>query len=207
MKRKQKSDALQGAPLEVLEAFNRLNDMRKAFALALPTADSQKHAARLAGYSDKTAESLAFKMANHPDVKVVVGYLTTTFAAEVVTHAKDSIERTIDEVCRVGLADPRTLFDEKGNLLPIKEWPEDIARAVSSIESFEEYQGRGEDREAIGMVRKVKFHGKLDAIDKLAKIKGFYRPEKIEHTHRVQGLADVLSEIDGAGTGPGSGAG
>jgi hypothetical protein len=53
------------------------------------------------------------------------------------------------------------------------------------------------------MVRKVKFHGKLDAIDKLAKIKGYYRPEQHEHTHRVTGMAGVLEEIDGAGTGPG----
>lgn len=206
MTRKTQNDQLKGAPTRVLEAFNRLNEKQKTFALALPTAKSQKDAARLAGYSEKTAKSLAFRLANHADIKVVVGYLTTPTleaAADVVAVAKDSVERTVEEICRIGLADPRTLFDDDGKLLPISEWPDDIARAVSSIESFEEYQGRGEDREAIGMVRKVKFHGKIDAIDKLAKIKGFYRPEQHEHTHRVQGLSDLLHEIDGAGCGPG----
>lgn len=205
MTRKTQTDPLRGAPAAVLDSFNRLNAKQKAFALALPSASSQKEAARLAGYSENTAVSLAFKTANHPDVKVVVGYLTDTAAAVVVAEVKDSVERTIGELCRISLADPRTLFDDEGRLLPIKEWPDDIARAVSSIESFEEYQGRGEEREAVGMVRKVKFHGKIDAIDKLAKIKGFYRPEKHEHTHRVQGMSDVLDEIDGASTGPGAG--
>ncbi|NUS39396.1 MAG: terminase small subunit [Lysobacter sp.] len=203
MSTKAPKDPLRGAPAEVVDAYKRLNDKQKAFALALPSADSQKHAARLAGYSEKTAQALAFRMVQNPDVRIVVDYLTTGQAAAEVVVAKDSVERTIEEVCRVALADPRTLFDDDGNLLPIKDWPDDIARAVSSIESFEEYQGRGEDRQAVGMVRKVKFHGKLDAVDKLAKIKGFYRPEQHEHTHRVAGMAGVLADIDGAGTGPG----
>lgn len=203
MSSKAKTDPMKGAPAEVLDAYNRLNDKQKAFALALPSAESQKAAARLAGYSEKTAQAVAFKTAAKPDVKVVVGYLTRSTAAEVVVEARDSVDRQMAELCRIGLVDPRTLFDEHGNLLPIKEWPEDAARAVSSIESFEEYEGRGEDRVATGMVRKVKFHGKIEAIDKVLKVKGGYRPEQHEHTHRVQGLGDILTEIDGANTGPG----
>lgn len=206
MRTKSKTDPLKGAPAKVVAAFKRLSEKRKAFALAMPTADSQKHAARLAGYSEKTAQSLAFKLLKDPDVKAVVDYLSKGSmeqAAEVVVHAKDSVERTVAELCRVALVDPRELFDDVGRLLPIHDWPEDVARAVSSIESFEEYQGRGEDREAIGMVRKVKFHSKIEGIDKLARIRGFYRPDQHEHTHRVHGLGELLDEIDGAGTGPG----
>lgn len=196
-------EQLRQAPTRVLEAFNRLNEKQKAFALARPLAASDVDAARAAGYAEGTAKRLAFQTAGKPDVRVVVGYLQGSHAQDVVGHAKDSVDRQLEELCRVALVDPRNLFDEHGNLLPIKEWPEDAARAVSSIESFEEYEGKGKDRVAIGMVRKLKFHGKIEAIDKVLKVKGGYRPEQHEHTHRVQGLGDILNEIDGAGTGPG----
>lgn len=203
MATKKQPDQLKEAPKRVLDAFNRLTPKEKAFALTRPLAQSDVDAMRSAGYSEQTAKKLAFKTAAKKDVQVVVEYLQGTHAQQAVTHAKDSVERQLEELCRIALVDPRGLFDEHGNLLPIREWPEELARAVSSIESFEEYDGRGEDRKAIGMVRKIKFHGKIDAIDKVLKVKGGYRPEQHEHTHRVQGLADILEEIDGAGTGPG----
>lgn len=194
---------LKEAPKRVIDAYNRLTPLRKAFALARPLAKSDVEAAVTAGYAEQTAKKVGFQTAALPDVKVVVQYLLESTAQVVVTQAKDSVERQLEELCRIGLVDPRLMFDDLGNLLPVKEWPEDVARAVSSIESFEEYEGRGEDRKAVGMVRKIKFHGKIEAIDKVLKVKGGYRPEQHEHTHRVQGLGDLLNEIDGAGTGPG----
>lgn len=201
MPKKTKPEQLREAPQRVLDAYNRLNPKQKAFALALPKAKSQVEAMHLAGYAKSTAEKLAFKTAGHKDVQAVVGYLTETVAEQQLGQSKDSLERQIEELVRVGLADPRTLFDDLGRMLPIREWPDDIARSVSSIESFEEYQGKGDEREAIGTVRKVKFHMKLDAIDKIAKIRGYYRPQQHEIKH--QGLSTILEEINGADTGPG----
>lgn len=43
---------LKGAPAEVLDAFRRLKDKQRAFALAIPLVDSLAEAAVLAGYSD-----------------------------------------------------------------------------------------------------------------------------------------------------------
>lgn len=201
MKSEKTPQPLREAPKDVVEAYNRLNPKQKAFALALPTAASQIEAAKQAGYSEGTAKSLAFKVADNPYVKVVTGYLLGTLSNATLVTAKDSLERQLQELCHIGLADPRELFDDEGRLLPIKEWPESAARAVSSIESFEEYQGRGEDREAIGMVRKVRFHGKIAAIDQVSKIKGYHRPQQVEHKH--SGLGSILAEINGAETGPG----
>lgn len=206
----EKSGKMNDAPAEVLESFKKLTDKQRAFALAMPLAQSQTGAARLAGYADKTAEKLAFKLASHPDIKKVVDYLAGKLHAPVVEDAKDSVDRMLDELCRAALADPRTMFDENGCMLPIQDWPDDIARAVSSIESFEEYQGRGDEREAIGMVRKVRFVGKTDAIDKVSKIKGYYRPERHEHTGpgggpmQMKQVGEVLDLIDGHDTGIGA---
>lgn len=187
MNSKSKTEPLKGAPAEVLDAFNRLNDKRKAFALALPTAESDVEAARLADYSEKTAKAMAFKLAKDPNVVLVVDYLRTGVQtgvqeadAEAIAEASATLKSTVQELCRITELDPRALYDDNGRLLPMKDWPADAARAVASIESYEEYEGRGADRVAVGIVRKVKFHPKIEGINTLSRIKGWNKPDRLE---------------------------
>ena len=42
-------------------------------------------------------------------------------------------KRTLREVARLAYADPRELFDEHGNLRPIREWPDYLAAAIGKI--------------------------------------------------------------------------
>lgn len=66
----------------------------------------------------------------------------------------DWVLRTLAEEKAADLAD---LFDDAGNVLPVREWPAVFRRGVVvGIESFEEYAGRGEERTVTGMVRKIK---------------------------------------------------
>lgn len=187
------------APEEVAQAFARLNPMQRALALALPTAKDHETAMREAGYAASTARKQAGRIAKHPDIATVVNWII----GNAISAASDSVERMIQELCRIALYDPRGLFDDKGNLLPIHDWPEDLARCVSSLDVFEEFAGKGDEREFVGFTKKLRLFNKIDAIDKVSKIRGYYRPEQHEHTHRVEGLAGLLKEIDGADTGPG----
>ena len=201
MKTGETPQPLREAPAAVAQAFTRLNPKQKAFALALPTAASQVEAAKKAGYSERMAEKQAFVVAANPYVKVVVDYLTAATVGKELGEARDSLERQLQELCHIGLADPRRMYDDNGNILPIKDWPDDIARAISSIETNEIWAGSGEDRQAIGLTRKVRFHAKIAAIDQVSKIKGYHRPQQVEHKH--SGLGSILAEINGAETGPG----
>lgn len=190
---------LDGAPENVVAAFKRLSGKQRVFVLALPTAASHEAAMVQAGYTETYARKRAGIAAKHPDVVTVLNWIVS----EAVEAARDSVERVLRELCDVSFTDPLTIFDEADNIRPIREWPEDMRRALAGIEVFEEYQGRGKDREFIGRTKKVKFWNKLDGLEKVAKIKGYMQPEKVEHTHRVEGLAGLLAEIDGSDTGPG----
>lgn len=190
---------LADAPADVVAAYNKLSKLQKAFALALPKAASHEDAMLSAGYAPQTARKLAGQVAKHPGVQTVVNWIVS----QAVVEAKDSVERLIAELCHVGLTDPIGIFDDNDNVLPIRLWPEDMRRALSGIEVFEEFEGRGAQRTSIGYTKKVKFWNKVDALEKIAKIRGYLQPEKHEHVHRVEGMAGLLAEIDGADTGPG----
>lgn len=43
-------------------------------------------------------------------------------------------DRAIREAARLAYSDVRDLYDDKGNLLPIKQWPDHIAAAVGGFE-------------------------------------------------------------------------
>lgn len=186
------------APPHVVTAFAKLNRQQRAFALARPSADSAVDAMRMAGYGPAMLRTPA-KVEGNPNVRVVVEWV----AGRALANAASSLERLVDELGAVALLDPGTVFDEFDNVLPVRQWPAVARRALSGMDIYEEYAGTGKDRVPCGQTKKVRFWNKPDALDKLVKIVGGYKPEKFEHTHRIDGLAGLLKELDGADTGPG----
>ena len=78
-------------------------------------------------------------------------------------------ERVLQEIAHVGLSDLRNLYNEDGTLKLPHEWPEEIAPAVAGVETFEEYQGKGKDREFIGYTKKVKLWDPNPSLTNMAK--------------------------------------
>lgn len=186
------------APAHVTAAFKRLTPKMRAFALALPTAESQEAAALAAGYGAQHARKNSGAMAKHADVAIVVDYIVNS----AVKEAQDDVERLIREACAVALADPIGMVNPDGSIKPLHEWPENLRRALASYDVSELRIGKGEDA-VLGLLHKPRFWNKLDAIEKIAKIRGYLLPEKHEHTHRIEGMSGLLAEINGAGTGVG----
>lgn len=80
-----------------------------------------------------------------------------------------AIERVLQELRRVAFSDVRSIFALDGAIKHPSEWPEDIARAIASIEVFEEFEGKGNERELIGHTKRVKFWDKGRALELLGK--------------------------------------
>ena len=122
---------------------------------------NQYDAAVAAGYSQSYAYGHAFKIE-----KAVQSGISAELDRAGMT---DFV--LARELCAMATVDPRRLYDTNGNMLPVSEWPDDISRSVASIETMEEFDGRGESREKIGDTRKVKFWDKGRALELAAKLK------------------------------------
>lgn len=192
------TEALNTAPEVVRVAYGRLTRKRAAFALAIPTASSLVQAAVSAGYSAKAAKAQSSALAQHPDVKVVVDWLTgTTLAAAQLT-----VEGVMRELAALVHADPTQLFDpESGALKPPSAWPESAGKFISSVDVADLYEGSGSDRTKVGEIHKFKFADKLGAINTALKLLNAF-PEKkkaVTHTHRV-GVVVVPAKQTGQGS-------
>lgn len=142
----------------------------RAFVSLLPTVGfNAAEAARRAGYAQTTADSKApgwvaksRDKSTKPHVWDAVEELRAAQAAE----AGLEVSRVLAEESCIAFLDPRLLFDENGAVLPPREWPEAVARAVSSFEVIEQVGGRK---------TKVKLYNKGASLERLERHLGMYK--------------------------------
>lgn len=87
-------------------------------------------------------------------------------------------DMVIKELSKIAFLDIRKLYTEDGLLKNISDMDNDTAGAISSLETLEEYEGYGDNRERIGDTRKVKLLDKTKALELLGKHLGMFK-EKV----------------------------
>lgn len=96
-------------------------------------------------------------------------------------------EKIISEYAKIAFLDPRRVFDEKGYLKPIADLDDETAAAIAGIDHEDIYEGSGQDRVQVGVLKKIKLSDKRAALADLAKCMGMFIDR---------------SEISGPGGGP-----
>ena len=89
--------------------------------------------------------------------------------ADMLADAIDP-DRVLREAGRLAYSDIRQLYDEQGELLPIQQWPDDIARCVKSIESIRGNVDKGDGK--FDEVVKVQLWDKTGRLQDLMKHHG-----------------------------------
>lgn len=97
---------------------------------------------------------------------------------EIEKRTEVTQDMVIKELAKIAFLDIRKLYTENGQLKNIADIDSDTAGAISSLETLEEYEGHGEDREKIGDTQKVKLLDKTKALELLGKHLGMFK-EKV----------------------------
>lgn len=171
-------------------SVKRLNPQQQAFVEYL-VADPQMNgieAARRAGY--KSPQQSAYQLMNNP---VVIGNLGK---AREEMRAKIQLEahHVVRELMRIGFADPRQIFTPDGVILPIHQWPDDIARAVSGFDVETTTMGEGKDgKQIVTTTVKPRFWSKPAALKELGTMLGIL--DKDGKATNVGGTSDVGTAV------------
>ena len=121
-------------------------------------------AAIRAGYSAKSAGRFAVELLSKPHVARAVGAAQRARADRVQIES-DTVLR---EILKLAMSDVRKLFDEQGRLLPVHQLPDDVAKAVSSVEVVTS-RIPGTDPVEVEHVSKIKFWDKRASLELLGK--------------------------------------
>ena len=125
--------------------------------------------------SDEVANAASSRLLRNVKVKEYIEQLKE----ELKAQGKVTQEMIIQELAKIGFSDIRKLYTERGSLKNIQDIDDNTAAAISSIENFEEYEGRGDDREYIGDTKKIKMYSKEKALELLGKQIGMFK-DKVE---------------------------
>lgn len=142
-----------------------LRPKRRRFVAEYLLDHNATQAAIRTGYAARSAKVTASRLLDNADVQAALREALAAQQQRLELKADDVLR----ELLRVGLVDPARLVDDGGRLLPVAEMPEDVRRAISSIEVEELFEGRGEARERVGTLRKVKFWDKPKALELLGR--------------------------------------
>lgn len=131
-----------------------------------------------AGYAKKAAPQIASRLLTYAKVQEIIENLNQKLEKKAIVTK----ERLINELESIALFDLRTLYDENGALLPVKDLSPAAGAAITGIEIMEEFDGTGKDRVHIGNTVKIKMNSKISAIDSILDTMGWKAPKKISST-------------------------
>ena len=111
-------------------------------------------------------------------------------------------DMVIKELAKIAFLDIRKLYTENGQLKNIADIDSDTAGAISQLETLEEYEGYGDDREKIGDTQKVKLLDKTKALELLGRHLGIFN-DKIdvnvkEKEEKKNAISDILNQMQSA---------
>lgn len=124
---------------------------------------------------DETAKAAGSRLLTNVNVN--------TYIQELIEEARERNKITkdmvIEELRKLAFFDIRKLYNENGALKNIQELDDETAAAISSIETYQEFDGYGADREYVGDTKKVKTYDKKGSLELLGKHLGLFK-DKVE---------------------------
>lgn len=101
-------------------------------------------------------------------------------------------ERILKEIRELSFFDIRKILADDGSVLPPKEWPDEIAKAVVGVDVADMFEGKGQEKIQTGIMKKIKFIDKVKAIEMQAKNLKLLT-EQVEHTGSLT-LGDLVNK-------------
>lgn len=172
---------------------NRPEDVETFCRTYLTNLDAEE--AALASDGIPVTAAMAAKYLRHPDVATRLSQLKS----QRVSRLEIDADQVLTETLRMAMADVGECFDDQGRLLPVKQMPIDIRRAVSSIKVVTRRQPGG-DPEDVEYVAEIKLWDKNTSLERLFKHLGLYKRDNEQKTDFWTELIEKIRSDDAAGS-------
>ena len=136
-------------------------------------------AAIRADFSEKTANRIASRLLSRVDIQGRIAELRSVRIEEVRIDANYVLKRLIE----IDQMDVLDIMNDDMSFRPLHEWPKVWRQYLSGVDLSEIFEGRGDDREMVGILKKIKWPDKVKNLELLGKHIGVGAfTEKVDHT-------------------------
>lgn len=143
----------------------KLTDKQELFAREYLKDLNATQAAIRAGYSEKTANEQASRLLANVNVQTFVAELKATRVEQTGIDAAYVLRRLVE----IDQMDVLDIMTDDMSLKPVHEWPASWRRYLSGFDLAEMFEGRGDDREMVGILKKIKWPDKVKNLELLGK--------------------------------------
>ncbi|MEX2964513.1 terminase small subunit [Microbulbifer sp. TYP-18] len=168
-----------------------LNDKQKLFVAEYLKDLNATQAAIRAGYSEKTAKSQGQRLLTNVDINRAIS-LAQDKRSERTQVDADYVLRRLAEIDQMDVLD---ILADDGSLKPIREWPKVWRQFLSGMDLTELWEGSGDQRQIVGVLKKIKWPDKVKNLELLGKhvnVQAFREQKEVKVT--LQSLIDELIE-------------
>ena len=146
-----------------------------------------KEAAIAAGFPPRSASVRASEILRDPRFQRSL----LAKQQELLARSELSAERTLKEVARIAYFNPKDLYDESGELLPIPELHDDVAAVISGMD-IETTYGKDDTKT---VKTKIKLCDKDGALDKAMKNQGLYEEDNNQKPREPANITDLARKL------------
>ncbi|MBC6659430.1 terminase small subunit [Morganella morganii] len=172
-----------------------LTDKQEMFCREYLVDLNATQAAIRAGYSDKTARSVGNENLTKPDIEKRIQELMSSRSEQLKVDAEYVLKRLVE----IDQMDVLDIMTDDMSIRPVSDWPASWRRYLSGFGLADMFEGRGENREMIGILKKIKWPDKVKNLELLGKhisVQAFR--DQIKSEHDVVGtLSDLMDELSG----------
>lgn len=122
-------------------------------------------AAIRAGYSSKAAKEQGCRLLTNANVAEAIEKAQGKRAGKVGIDAEYVLNRLVE----IDQMDVLDIMDEKMSIKPVSEWPKVWRQYLSGFDLAEMFEGTGDDRAMVGILKKIKWPDKTKNLELLGK--------------------------------------
>lgn len=139
-------------------------------------------AAIRAGYSQRSAKQRAAELLALPHVQAAVS------EAQAARSQRTEIDQdyVLARMVEIDQMDVLDIMTDDMALKPVSEWPRVWRQYLSGFDLAEMFEGRGDEREMVGILKKIKWPDKVKNLELLGRHLGMF-PTKVEMTGKGGG--------------------
>lgn len=136
-------------------------------------------AATRAGYSEATANEQGARLLANVSISAAINAELEKRAERTQINADYVLNRLVE----IDNMDVLDIIDDAMNLKPVHQWPKVWRQYLSGFDVAEMFEGRGEDREMTGILKKIKWPDKVKNLELLGKHVGVQAfKDRVEHS-------------------------
>ncbi|WP_321917802.1 terminase small subunit [Burkholderia cepacia] len=150
-------------------------------------------AARRAGYSERTARAIGDENLTKPDIQAAIAAAMTARSE----RTKVTSDRVLQRMVEIDEMDVLDIMNDDMSLKPVSVWPKVWRQYLSGFDLAELFEGNGDAREMVGILKKIKWPDKLKNLEMLGRHFGMFNDKVRLQGDKSAPLTVVIKDLTG----------